>query len=368
MEQFPKLKVIISGGGTGGHIFPAIAIANQLKFVNNHTTIHFVGALGKMEMQKVPEAGYEITGLNIAGFQRSLSFQNLLLPLKIFFSIVKSIALLKRLKPHVAVGVGGYASGPLLFAASLLRIPTVIQEQNSYAGITNKILAKRASLVCVAYYGMEKFFEPAKIVVTGNPIRELVKNLQSEQGDAIAKFNLLSQYKTILILGGSLGARSINLAVTALLPFFKEHNIQLIWQTGKLYASTASNAAINYSNVFVAPFINNMNDAYAAANIIVSRAGAGTISELCMVGKPAVLVPSPNVAEDHQTKNALALVKDGAAEIIPDHDLATKLAPLLTQLINNPEHAASLAKNIKNLALPNAAAHIVDQIYKVARP
>ncbi|MEY2829396.1 MAG: undecaprenyldiphospho-muramoylpentapeptide beta-N-acetylglucosaminyltransferase, partial [Bacteroidota bacterium] len=347
----PK-KFIISGGGTGGHIFPAVAIANALKKNIPDCEILFVGAEGRMEMQKVPEAGYAIKGLPIAGLQRSMDLKNLLLPFKVLKSVTMAMKIITDFKPDVAIGVGGYASAPLLFAAKLKGIPYVIQEQNSYAGITNKILGKWAKKICVAYDGMQNFFPKEKIVFTGNPVRAAISGSKITKQEALAFFDLAENKKTVLVIGGSLGARTINQSIDAGIDFFVQNNYQLIWQTGKSFNAPpnlpkgegqrhSSVGKVSPSGgdlegaVRVFDFIKQMDMAYAAADIIISRAGALSVSELCIVGKPCVLVPSPNVAEDHQTKNAMALVNKNAAVLVKDTEAKEKLISTLLELIKD---------------------------------
>jgi len=355
-------RIIISGGGTGGHIFPAISIANALKAIDSSIEILFVGAEGRMEMEKVPAAGYTIKGLPIAGLQRSLSLKNLLLPAKIYRCLNKAGEIIKTFKPDVVVGVGGYASAPVLWKAQNMGIPTLVQEQNSYAGLTNKLLGKRAKAVCVAYNGMERFFSSKKIIHTGNPVRQDLFDVANIKEEAINFFSLKTDTPTILALGGSLGALTLNESITNYLYKLEQENIQLIWQTGKSYYNTALKFSSGRQNVKVFDFIYNMNYAFAAADLILSRAGAGTISELCIVGKPAVLIPSPNVSEDHQTKNAMALVKENAAILIKDSDARNNLIPQTIELMRNQLLMKTLGANIFRLALPNAATEIANKI------
>jgi UDP-N-acetylglucosamine--N-acetylmuramyl-(pentapeptide) pyrophosphoryl-undecaprenol N-acetylglucosamine transferase len=360
------MKAIISGGGTGGHIFPAISIAEQLKKVVPNIEILFVGAIGRMEMEKVPQAGYKIIGLPISGFQRKFSLKNITTLINIFKSLRQAKKIIKDFKPDIAIGVGGYASGPMLYAAQKKGIPTVIQEQNSYAGITNKILAKRVQKVCVAYDGMERFFKPKTIVKTGNPVRPQIQNIKCNKAEAYEHFGLNPDLKTILVVGGSLGARTVNQSVIASLDFIKENNIQVLWQTGKIYYEDAKQKAQGYNDVIVLDFIKQMDFAFTVADVIISRAGAGTISELCIVGKPCVFVPSPNVSEDHQTKNAQALVNKNAAIMIADNDSVNQLFVTSIALLNNETQMQELAKNIQSLAIPNSAELIVNQILDIA--
>jgi UDP-N-acetylglucosamine--N-acetylmuramyl-(pentapeptide) pyrophosphoryl-undecaprenol N-acetylglucosamine transferase len=349
-------RIIISGGGTGGHIFPAVAIANALKKVNPAVEILFVGANGRMEMEKVPAAGYKIIGLDIQGIQRKAIWKNVLFPVKLIASIGKAASIIKNFKPDAAVGVGGYASGPLLYAASLKGVPTLIQEQNSYAGITNKWLSKKAKKICVAFDGMDKFFPAEKIIKTGNPVRRQSVDTAGKKQEALAAFKLSAHKKTILVTGGSLGARTLNHSLLADLDKLIAADVQLIWQTGKFYyKGIIEKLGENYHpNICILEFLNRMDLSYAAADVIISRAGAGTIAELCIVGKPVVLVPSPNVAEDHQTKNAMALVQTDAALFVADRDAETMLIPQALQLLQDNARQQALSENISKLALPNA--------------
>ncbi len=361
-----NINIIISGGGTGGHIFPAIAIANELKRKINDVNILFVGAKNRMEMEKVPQAGYKIEGLCISGLQRSLSYKNLLFPFKVIFSIIKAIKIVKNFRPNIAIGVGGYASAPLLYAATLNKIPTLIQEQNSYAGLTNKLLSKKVNKICVAYPNMEKYFPKEKIVLTGNPIRQNIIEVSNKE-DALKYFGLDANKKTILVIGGSLGARTINDSIYNGLESFKDKNIQIVWQTGKLYSDKANEICKKYDFVKSYDFITNMNYAYLVADIVVSRAGALSISELCVCKKASILVPSPNVAEDHQTKNAMALVNEEAALIVKDIEAREKLIDAIANLINNEETIAKLEKNIEKFAFVNATENIVNEIIKILK-
>jgi UDP-N-acetylglucosamine--N-acetylmuramyl-(pentapeptide) pyrophosphoryl-undecaprenol N-acetylglucosamine transferase len=362
-------RIIISGGGTGGHIFPAIAIANALRKLDPDTKILFVGANGRMEMERVPAAGYEIIGLDIQGIQRKSIWKNLLLPFKLVGSILKSIRIIKDFKPDAAVGVGGYASGPLLYAASLKGIPYLIQEQNSYAGITNKRLGKKAQKICVAFDGMEQFFPADKIVKTGNPVRRESVDIEGKREQAYKEFNLSPDKKTILVTGGSLGARTLNTSVITDLQKLEDVDVQLIWQTGKYYFNEIKEklANNNSANIRVLEFLNRMDLAYAAADVIISRAGAGTIAELCVVGKPVILVPSPNVAEDHQTKNAKTLLKDEACEYIADSKAVDELIDAALLLLNNEKRKDTLSENIRKLALPNADEVIAKEVIQITR-
>jgi len=357
------LRVIISGGGTGGHIFPAIAIAKAIQRALPDTEVLFVGAEGKMEMEKVPQAGYKIIGLPIVGIQRKLTLKNLLVPFKVLQSMRKAKKIVQEFKPDIAIGVGGYASGPLLRAAANLGIPTFLQEQNSYPGITNKILAKKAHKICVAYDGLEQFFPKEKLVLTGNPIREEVTQLEGKKQSALQHFGLDASKKTVLVVGGSLGARTINQAIDTAKKGLSESGLQVLWQTGKNYTVDSSQLP---SGIHVHTFIREMDLAYAAADFIVSRAGAMSISELCLVGKPVILVPSPNVSEDHQTKNAMALVNKGAAVLVKDAEAIEKLPQAIQQLINDAQGSADLGKKILTLGKAGAADHIAKEAIAVA--
>jgi UDP-N-acetylglucosamine--N-acetylmuramyl-(pentapeptide) pyrophosphoryl-undecaprenol N-acetylglucosamine transferase len=360
-------RIIISGGGTGGHIFPAIAIANALKKLDPATEILFVGANGRMEMDKVPAAGYKIIGLNIQGIQRKSILKNLMFPIKLFNSVSKALQIIKDFKPDAAVGVGGYASGPLLYAASLKGIPYLIQEQNSYAGITNKWLGKKAEKICVAFDGMEQFFPAAKILKTGNPIRKESVDVAGKKMHALENFKLSTTKKTIMITGGSLGARTLNNSVLAALDKIVEADVQLIWQTGKFYYKTIIEQLGEkyHPNIKIMEFVNRMDLAYAAADVIISRAGAGTIAELCVVKKPVILVPSPNVAEDHQTKNALALVNEQAALFVADRDAEAKLITKALELLNDKQLQKKLSDNIGKMALPDADEVIAKEVIQI---
>lgn len=360
-------RIIISGGGTGGHIFPAIAIANALKKLDPKTEILFVGAEGRMEMEKVPAAGYKIVGLKIQGIQRGSILKNLMFPVKLFNSVNKSLKILKDFKPHAVVGVGGYASGPLLYAAGLKGIPYLIQEQNSYAGITNKWLGKNAKKICVAFDNMAQFFPADRIIKTGNPIRRESVDIANKRLQALELFKLSTTKKTILVTGGSLGARTLNNSVLAGLDALQKAGVQVIWQTGKFYYKTISEQVTEekYPDVRVMEFVNRMDLAYAAADIIISRAGAGTIAELCVIKKPVILVPSPNVAEDHQTKNALALVQERAAIFVADRDAETKLIDKAIKLLADKEESKILSDNIGKMALPDADEVIAKEVIQI---
>jgi UDP-N-acetylglucosamine--N-acetylmuramyl-(pentapeptide) pyrophosphoryl-undecaprenol N-acetylglucosamine transferase len=361
-------RIIISGGGTGGHIFPAIAIANALKKIEPLTEILFVGANGRMEMEKIPAAGYQIIGLDIRGFQRKSVLKNLLLPYKMLKSVLKARSIIKTFKPHAAVGVGGYASGPLLYAASRMQVPYLIQEQNSYAGITNKWLAKNAKRVCVAFNGMDKFFPSQKIMLTGNPIRKEAVDIENKHTEAAESFSLSPYKKIILVTGGSLGAGTLNKSMLAGLEKIIAADIQLIWQTGKFYYKSITEQLANKqnNNIKVLEFLHRMDLAYAAADVIISRAGAGTIAELCMIKKPVILVPSPNVAEDHQTKNAMALVEREAAIQVKDSSAEQDLVNIILDLLNNPVKCKELGQNIGKMAMPNADEIIANEVLKIA--
>lgn len=363
-----RLKVILSGGGTGGHIFPAVAIANEIKKLVPDSEILFVGALGKMEMEKVPAAGYKIIGIPIAGLQRKFTLSNFKLPFLIIKSMMKTKKIVTDFAPDVVVGTGGYASGPLLKAATNKGVPALIQEQNSYAGITNKILSKKAKKICVAYEGMEKFFPPEKIILTGNPVRQDLANVSEKRSEALSFFKLDPNKKTILVIGGSLGARTINEAMGDGLALLEKNNIQLIWQTGKGYYVTASQQAKPFSDkhIYALDFVSRMDLAYAAADIVVSRAGASSVSELCNLGMPCILVPSPNVAEDHQTKNAMALVNKEAAILVKDSEAREKLISAAIELINDNTKQVVLKNNISKMAFLNSANIIAKEVLKLA--
>ncbi len=362
-------RVIISGGGTGGHIFPAVAIANALKKIDPGTEILFVGANGRMEMEKVPAAGYKIIGLDIQGFQRSSILKNVLLPYKLLKSVMKARSIIKDFKPDAAVGVGGYASGPLLYAASQLKIPYLIQEQNSFAGITNKILGKDAELICVAFKGMEKFFPAEKIRITGNPIRKEAVDIENKRFAAAELLSLSPHKKTILLTGGSLGSGTLNKSMYSGLDKILAADVQLIWQTGKYYYQSVMEQmkGKEHPNIKVLEFLHRMDLAYAAADLVISRAGAGTIAELCAVKKPAILVPSPNVAEDHQTKNAIALVENDAAIMVGDAMAELELIDIALLLIDNKDKCKALSDNIGKMALPDADEVIAREVLRIAK-
>ena len=362
-------RVIISGGGTGGHIFPALAIANEIGKRYPNAEILFVGAQGRMEMEKVPAAGYKIIGLPVTGFPRKPGKKMLTFVVRLMKSNRLAKKIINQFMPQIAIGVGGFASGPLLRAAAKKGIPTLIQEQNSYAGITNKLLAKKANTICVAYEKMERYFPKEKIVLTGNPVRETLLNKMDNKPEAIEYFGLKNPGKVILIVGGSLGARSVNNAVLKNISLIEKSDVEVIWQTGSIYYQGILDKMKDATpdNLHIHEFLSRMDLAYAAAGVVISRAGAGTISELCLVGKPAVLVPSPNVAEDHQTKNAQALAEKGAAVLIPDNEIEKKLLPEAIRLINDKEACKKLSKNIKKLARPNATGQIVDEVEKLLK-
>ncbi|QKG51449.1 undecaprenyldiphospho-muramoylpentapeptide beta-N-acetylglucosaminyltransferase [Hymenobacter sp. BRD67] len=361
------MKFIISGGGTGGHIFPAVAIANEIRRRQPDAEILFVGANGRMEMTRVPEAGYKIVGLDITGLQRRLTPQNILFPVRVFRSVRKAGKLIQEFRPDAVIGVGGYASAPVLLAATSRGIPTLIQEQNSYAGLVNKLLARRVGKICVAYEGMEKFFPSEKLVLTGNPVRTEIALGSREE--AIRFFNLDPAKKTLLVVGGSLGARTLNLATAAALPLLREAGVQLLWQTGKLYFPEAQQQAAPFAadRLQALEFIRRMDLAYAAADVVISRAGALSVSELCLTGKTSVLVPSPNVAEDHQTKNALALVGKGAAVLITDAHAAGRLYDETLRLLADPVRQQQLSQRVLEMARPSATTAIVDELFKLVK-
>lgn len=375
-----KPRIIISGGGTGGHIFPAVSIANAIKELCPDAEILFVGAEGRMEMQRVPDAGYQIIGLPIAGFDRKHLWKNVAVLIKLARSQWKARSIIKGFNPQVAVGVGGYASGPTLKTAGIMGIPTLIQEQNSYAGVTNKLLAQKACKICVAYEGMEKFFPAEKIIMTGNPVRQNLLGHSISHEEAVKSFGLNPTKKTVLILGGSLGARTINQTLIAGLNTIRANpNVQFIWQTGKIYIEQIREAitavtgeAVRHPhinaipNLYVTDFIKDMASAYTAADLVISRAGAGSISEFCLLHKPVILVPSPNVAEDHQTKNALALVNKNAAIYIKDVEAEDKLMTTALEIIADAERLKKLSENIAKLALPNSATIIAKEVLKLS--
>ena len=364
-----NLRIIISGGGTGGHIFPAVSIANAIKELQPDTEILFVGAEGRMEMHRVPAAGYPIKGLPVAGFDRKNLLKNIPVLIKLFKSQRLARKIVKDFRPHAAVGVGGYASGPTLKVAGSMGIPTLLQEQNSYAGVTNKLLAKQAKKICVAYEGMERFFDKSKIILTGNPVRQGLLNHSIQREEAISSFGLYPQKKTVLILGGSLGARTINQCLMANLDKVKSSGVQFIWQTGKIYIEEARKAVAQAGELpmlHVTDFISDMATAYSAADLVISRAGAGSISEFCLLQKPVILVPSPNVAEDHQTKNALALVNKNAALYVKDAEAKDLLLDKAIEAVNQLELLKNLSKNIAELAFTDSANVIAKEVIKLA--
>lgn len=376
-----KPRIIISGGGTGGHIFPAVSIANAIKELRPDAEILFVGAEGRMEMQRVPDAGYKIIGLPVAGFDRKHLWKNFAVLVKLARSQWKARNIIKQFRPQVAVGVGGYASGPTLKTAGMMGVPTLIQEQNSYAGVTNKLLAKKACKICVAYEGMEKFFPAEKIIMTGNPVRQNLLGHSISREEAVRYLDLDPAKKTILILGGSLGARTINQTLTAGLDIIRKNpDIQFIWQTGKIYIeqvrdaiTTTTGEAVHHPhisalpNLYVTDFIKDMANAYAAADLVISRAGAGSISEFCLLHKPVILVPSPNVTEDHQTKNALALVDKDAAIYVKDAEAKEKLLSVALETVKDNEKLKALSNNIAKLALPDSATVIAKEVLKLIK-
>ena len=365
-----NLRIIISGGGTGGHIFPAVSIANAIKELRPDTEILFVGAEGRMEMHRVPAAGYPIKGLPVAGFDRKNLLKNIPVLIKLFKSQRLARKIVKEFQPHAAVGVGGYASGPTLKVAGSMGVPTLLQEQNSYAGVTNKLLAKQAKKICVAYEGMERFFDKDKIILTGNPVRQGLLNHSKTREEAIATFGLDPSKRTILILGGSLGARTINQCLMENLDKVKSSGIQFIWQTGKIYIEEAKAAVAKAGELpmlHVTDFISDMATAYCAADLVISRAGAGSISEFCLLQKPVILVPSPNVAEDHQTKNALALVNKNAALYVKDMEAKELLLDKAIEAVKQPDLLKNLSKNITELAFTDSANIIAKEVIKLAK-
>lgn len=375
-----ETRVIVSGGGTGGHIFPAISIANAIRQLRPEAKILFVGAEGRMEMQRVPDAGYEIIGLPVAGFDRKRLWRNVSVLIKLIRSQWKARKIIKKFKPQVAVGVGGYASGPTLKMAATMGIPTLIQEQNSYAGVTNKLLAKQAKKICVAYEGMDRFFPQEKIILTGNPVRQTLVTEQVNREDAAKHFGLDPNRKTVLIIGGSLGARTLNETMIANLNMIQAHpEVQFIWQVGKIYIDQVKEALRAYSgelvcnshiatmpNLYVNDFIKHMEYAYGIADLVVSRAGAGSISEFCLLGKPVILVPSPNVAEDHQTQNALALVRRDAALYVKDAEAKKQLVELAIETVKDNDKLQALNRNILEMALPDSAEIIAKEVLRLA--
>ena len=364
----PETRIIISGGGTGGHIFPALAIAEGLRKIDSSIKILFVGAKGRMEMEKIPAAGYEIVGLNISGFNRSLSWSNLSFPFKVVTSLFNALSIVKKFKPNAAVGVGGYASGPLLWAASKSGVPTVIQEQNSYPGITNKLLASKAHLICTGYDGMERYFPASKIMVTGNPVRNEMVDINGKKEEALTFFGLEKGKPIVLVVGGSQGALAINKAVLQGLATLRDSGVQLIWQTGTRFLPEALDGikSAGYSDARAFDFIKRMDYAYAACDLVISRAGASTVSELCVVGKPAIMVPLPTAAEDHQTHNCMSLVKKGAAILVKNSDASNMLVAEAVKTINNQELLHSLGENMLKLAVTDAAQRIASEVYAIA--
>jgi len=361
-----KHKFILSGGGTGGHIYPAVAIANALKERFPDCEILFVGAQDKMEMQKVPQAGYEIIGLWIAGLQRRFTFDNALFPVKLMSSLIKSRKIVRNFKPDVVIGTGGFASGPLLRAAAGMGVPTVLQEQNSYPGITNKWLSGLAKKICVAYDGLERFFPAAKIVFTGNPVRQDLMDTDTKRDEGVQRFGLDPDKKTLLVLGGSLGARRINQLIAKELTWLQAQGVQIIWQCGKFYFEEYRHHG-DKEGVQVLSFIDRMDLVYAAADIVISRAGASSVSELCLVGKPVLFIPSPNVVEDHQAKNAQAIVNKEGALLLKEAQLDTQFQPVFADLLSNAEKQQKLGENIKKMAKPNATNDIVEEVVKLLR-
>lgn len=360
-------KIMLSGGGTGGHIFPAVAIANKIKEIFPNAQILFVGALGRMEMEKVPASGFQIVGVPIAGLQRKLSLSNLKLPWLLFKSIRQTFKIISEFKPDAVVGTGGYASAPLLYAAGLKKIPYLIQEQNSFAGITNKILSKKAGKICTAYEGMEQFFPKEKIIMTGNPVRKVIEDCRGLREEGRSYFKLQPQFKTILVIGGSLGARTINQALSAGIAQLAQGGVQVIWQTGKGYFEQAKkDAAVFGDQVQVFDFIARMDLAYAAADLVISRAGASSVSEICLAGLPSILVPSPNVAEDHQTKNAMALVKKQATLLVKDQEASSKLISESLRLITDSNELKRLGDNALGMAFKNSAEIIAKEVLTLA--
>ena len=358
-----SINVILSGGGTGGHIYPAVSIANEIKGKYPEANFLFVGAKDRMEMEKVPQAGYEIKGLWISGIQRSLSLKNLAFPLKLLSSLWNAYKIIKKFKPTIVIGTGGFASGPTLFMANRKGVKTVIQEQNSYPGITNKLLSKKADKICVAYDGLERFFHSEKIIKTGNPVRQDLLKVENKREEAQAHFNLNLDKKTLVVIGGSLGARAVNNLIEKHIHWLVKNKVQVIWQTGKLYYNEFKKHD-ELEGVQTYAFLNKMDLTYAAADVLISRAGASSISELCIVGKPVIFIPSPNVAEDHQTKNALAVVNKNAALLLKESELEM-FQKMFSELLNDEKLQQTLSTNIKKLALPNATKDIVKEIEKL---
>lgn len=366
-QQSETPRIIISGGGTGGHIFPAISIANALKLLLPNAEILFVGALGRMEMERVPQAGYTIVGLPVKGFDRKSLLRNIPVAIDLIRSMAIARRIIRDFRPQVAIGVGGYASGPVLRAANAKGIPVVLQEQNSYAGVTNKLLAQKAAVICVAYDGMQRYFPAKKIVKTGNPVRNDLLSIRRGDPAAYEFFGLVPGKITLLIIGGSLGARTINQSIMAHMEGLSRSGVQVIWQTGRYYFEEARKASENYqdSSLVVTDFISRMDYAFSVADVVVSRAGAGTISELCLLAKPVILVPSPNVAEDHQSKNAMALVNKEAALVVTDSEAKDKLVEVALGLLQQPEKMERLSENIKALAENDSAGRIAEQVLKI---
>lgn len=367
MKAKQGMRILISGGGTGGHIYPALAIAQEFERRYPDARIHFVGATGRMEMEKIPAAGYSITGLWISGIDRKISARNFLFPFKLISSLVKAYFLIKKFKPQMVVGTGGFASGPLLYIAAQLKIPTLIQEQNSYPGITNKLLSSKVNTICVAHDGLDRFFPENKIVLTGNPVRKGISQHKKDLDKACVHFGLEKNKPTVLILGGSLGAKAINEYILENLKWFQDNDVQLLWQTGSLYYETCAQQAelLNYPGVVVKDFIYQMDLAYGVAHVAISRAGASTLSEMCLAGLPVILVPSPNVAEDHQTKNAQALADKDAAILVKESELPLRLFPALKDLVTNDDKREAMQERIAGLGKPRATEHIVDCIEKL---
>lgn len=367
MSNGKKIKILITGGGTGGHIFPAIAIADAIKRLRPDTEFLFVGANNRMEMERVPKAGYQIVGLNVAGFQRSFSWKNLTFPFKLLSSLRKARRIVREFQPDVVVGTGGYASGPVMKAAQSQGIPTLIQEQNSYAGVTNKLLGKKAARVCVAYDHMDRFFDKEKILFTGNPVRTDIQHLEGKREEAVQYYELNPNLKTICVTGGSLGSKTLNEVMASGYEEFKQWKVNVLWQCGKYYeAIYRESDAACLPNVRMMAFIDRMDLFFAAADVIISRSGALSISELSLVGKPVILVPSPNVAEDHQTKNALALVEKGAARLISDAEAPAKLLNEAFLILENDALAFGLGESIRQMGRPGAADQIAREVLKLA--
>ncbi|MEF9923313.1 MAG: undecaprenyldiphospho-muramoylpentapeptide beta-N-acetylglucosaminyltransferase [Muribaculaceae bacterium] len=364
-----KLKILISGGGTGGHIFPALSIANEICRREPEAQILFIGAENRMEMERVPVAGYKIIGLPVSGFDRKHLLKNFVVLMRLLKSMRMAKKILKEYKPDIAIGVGGYVSGPILKVAQKQGIPTLIQEQNSYAGVTNKLLAQNVDAVCVAYEGMEKFFPAEKIEITGNPVRRNLLLCTTSKEDARKSFGLLENKKTILIVGGSLGARTINNTIATSIDAIKDSGVQVIWQSGKIYDAEAKKMLGQHkdSNIVQMPFISNIDVAYKAADLVVSRAGASSISELQLLGKPSILIPSPNVAEDHQTKNAMSLVNRDAAIMVKDDECVTELVHTMLETINNEQLLETLSANVAKMALQKSDERIVDKVFEVIK-